>query len=163
MGKAAEGGRNLSCRGPTFVTPYSASCLIDIYCNIAEVGQLLFTILVGQVPPFEETLNWLQFAYTADKTGAYVSPASTFLVLSALLKGVPLFTAFWRHLMRRFLGSYALTATTRVPLGPDYLGYPLVVPTPTTLAPLGPDYFDGYPGDRTPERRYHAEGKVGGD
>ena len=114
-----EGGRNLACRGLTFVAPYVAAYLLDISCNIAEVDQLLFPILVGWVPPFEETIDWIQFAYTADRTGAYVAPASTVLVPSAVSEGDPLFPAICRHLMRRFSGAYAMTLTMRSPLGLD--------------------------------------------
>ena len=163
VGKAAEGGRDLACRGITFVTPDGASRLIDTSRKIAEVVQLLFPILVGQATSFEETLDWLQFAYTAERTGAYVAPVSMVLVPSAVLEGDPLFIAFWQHRLRRFPGAYTTTPTTHGPLGPDYLGYPKVVPTPTTLAPLGPDYFNGSPGDPAPERRDHAGGNGGGD
>ena len=55
--KAAEGGHDLTCRGFTFFTLGGASRLIDTSLKIAEVGQLLFSILIGQLPPFEETLD----------------------------------------------------------------------------------------------------------
>ena len=84
----------LACLGLTSVAPDGAARLLDTYRTIAEVGQLLFPILVGWVPPFEETINWIQFAYTSYRTGAYASPASTVLVLSAVLEGYPIFTAF---------------------------------------------------------------------
>ena len=90
---------------------------------------MLFPIVVGWVPPFEETLNWLQFAYTTDRTGSYVAPASPVLVLSAVLEGDTLFSIFWQHLLNRFPGACTLTPTTRGPLGPDYLGYLEVAPT----------------------------------
>ena len=99
----------------------------------------MFPILVGRTPPFEETLDWLPFMYTADRKGAYLAPASTVLVPSTVLEGDPLFHAFWRHILSRFPGAYTLTPTTLALLGPDYLGYPEDVPTPTTLVPLGPD------------------------
>ena len=47
--------------------------------NILSTSKGLFTILTVQEPPFEEALDWLQFAYTADRAGAYVAPASTVL------------------------------------------------------------------------------------
>ena len=94
-GGAAEGGRDLACRGLTFVTPDgAASRLLDTSRNITEVGQLILPILVGRTPPFEETLDWLQFVYTTDRTGAYVAPAPTVLVLSVVSEGDPLFPAF---------------------------------------------------------------------
>ena len=123
----------------------------------------MFPILVSRAPHFKETLDWLHFAYTADSTGSYMEPSSTVLVLSVLLKGDPLFPAFWRHVMCRFLGAYAPTPTMCDPLEPDYLGYPEVVPTPTTLGPLVNDYFDGSPRNRAPDRRDRSGGKEGGD
>ena len=77
--KEAEGGRNLYFLVITFVTPDSASHLIDASRNIVDVGQFLFPILVSWAPPFEETLDWLQFVYTVYRTGSYVVPASTVL------------------------------------------------------------------------------------
>ena len=76
--------------------------------------------------------------------------------------GDPLFPVFWRHLQYRFSGAYDPNPTTHGPLGPDYLGYPEVVPILTTIGPLGPDYFDGSPGDRAPKRRDRAGGKEEG-
>ena len=106
------------------------------------VGKLLFPILIVRVSPFKEMLDWLQFAYTTERTGAYVVTASTVLVPSAVLEGYPLFTAIWRHLWRRFPGAYAPTPNTRDPPGLDDLGYPEVFPTLTTIVPLGTEYFD---------------------
>ena len=59
VGKAAEVGRDLACRGLTFVAPDGANCLLDASRNILEVGQLLFPIFFGQAPSFEDTLDWL--------------------------------------------------------------------------------------------------------
>ena len=70
MGKALEGGCDLACQGLTFVTLDGASRLINTYRNIAELFQLLFPILVVWAPPFKETIDWLQFSYTTDRTGA---------------------------------------------------------------------------------------------
>ena len=137
VGKIAEGGRNLAFRGLAFVTPDGSSRLLDASCNIMDVGQLVLPILVGWAPPFEETLEWLQSAYTAERIRSCVVPASTVLVPSTMSEGDSLFPAFWRHLLRRFPGAYAPTQTTHGPLGPDYLGYPEVILTQTMLAPLG--------------------------
>ena len=153
VGKAAEGGSDLDCQGITFVAPDGATRLLETSRNIEEVSQFLFPILVGRAPPFEDMLDWPQFAYTADRTRSYVASASVVLVLSTLLKGDSLFPAIWRHLLRRFPGTYAPTLNMRGPLGPDYLGYPKVAPTPTTIGPLGHDYSDGSQVDWAPERR----------
>ena len=45
------------------------------------------------VPPFEADLYWLQFAYIADRARAYVAPASTVLVPSAVAERDEF---FWR-------------------------------------------------------------------
>ena len=103
--KAAEGVNDLAYRrGITFITPYGAARLLDTSHNIAEVRQVLFPLLAGWAPPFEEALDWIQFAYTADRMGAYVAPASTVLVPSVSSKGDPLFPDIWRHLLRHFPG-----------------------------------------------------------
>ena len=41
--------------------------------------------------PYNKMLNCLQFFYTGDRTGAYVSLASTKFQLSTLMEGEPLF------------------------------------------------------------------------
>ena len=51
----------------------------------------MFPLFSSGSPPFKETLDWLQFAYTADRTGAYVAPASMVLVQSTVLEEDPLF------------------------------------------------------------------------
>ena len=94
MGKAAESERDLACQWVTFVTPDDSYRLINTSRNIAEVGQLMFPILVGRALPFGEMLDWIQFVYTADRTRAYVAPAPTVLVLSEVSEGYPLFPAF---------------------------------------------------------------------
>ena len=45
--------------------------------NVFEASVGLFPLLTGRGPPFEAALEWLQFAYTADRAGSYVAPAST--------------------------------------------------------------------------------------
>ena len=57
-------------------------------------------------------LDWLQFAYTADRVGAYVAPASTVLVPSAVAVGDDLFPAILAHLRRRFPEVYGLGGNT---------------------------------------------------
>ena len=51
--------------------------------NVFEASAGLFPLLNGREPPFEAALDLLQLAYTADRAGAYVAPASTVLVPSA--------------------------------------------------------------------------------
>ena len=69
-------------------------------------------MLTGQEPPFEASLNWLQFAYTANRAGAYVAPASTVLVQSAVAEGDKLFLALLAYLRRRYPEVYDLAVDT---------------------------------------------------
>ena len=85
------GGVNLACQGLTFVSPYSAALLLDSAYISAKFIQIMFPLLSSGSPPFKETLDWLQFACTADRTGAYVAPASMVLVHSTVLEEDPLF------------------------------------------------------------------------
>ena len=71
--------------------PDGAALLLENASNIAEASQMRFPLFDSRAPPFEETLDWLQFAYTADLTGAYVAPVSMVLVQCAVLEGDPLF------------------------------------------------------------------------
>ena len=89
--KAPEGGHYLACRGLNFFAPDGAAHLLDTSRNISEVSQVLFPLLADQAPSFEETLDWPQFAYTADREGDYVASVSMVLIPSALLEGDPLF------------------------------------------------------------------------
>ena len=57
-------------------------------------------MLTGRDHPFETDLDWLQFTYTADRSGAYVTPASTVLVQSAVAEEGELFLALLAHLRR---------------------------------------------------------------
>ena len=118
-GKATVGGRDLACQGIAFVALDSAALFLDMDTNITQSSQLLLPLLTSREPPFEERTDWLHLSYTADRTGAYMEPASTVLVLSAVLEGDPLFPAIWRHLLHRFPGAYAPNPCTIGPLGPD--------------------------------------------
>ena len=91
VGKEAEGGRDLTFQGITFVSTDGAAPLLDIKFNIAESSQLIFPLLVGRASLLEEMLDWIQFTYTVDRTGAYMAPASTVLFPPAVSKGDPLF------------------------------------------------------------------------
>ena len=86
-GEVTEDGCELAYQGLTFVSPEGAALLLETGLNNAQSSQLLFPLLASQAPLFEETLDWLQFAYTAYRTGDYVAPASTVLVPSLVLKG----------------------------------------------------------------------------
>ena len=53
-----------------------------------------------------EALDWLQFAYTADRAGAYVVPLSTVLAQSAVAEGGELFLGLLAHLRRQYSEVY---------------------------------------------------------
>ena len=84
---------------------------MDGPANVFELSVGLSPLLTGLDPPFESALNWLQFAYTADRAGAYVAPASTVLVPSAVAEGEDLFGALLAHLRRRYPEVYGLGDT----------------------------------------------------
>ena len=88
--------------------------------NIYEASQMLHPLLASQEPPFEETLNWIQFACTPERKGAYEAPTSMVLDHSAVSEGDTLFPAIWRHLLRSYPGTYAPTTSTLGPLGLEY-------------------------------------------
>ena len=116
--KLQEDRQNLACRGLTFVSPVGASHLLGRGTNIAEASCFLFPLLSSWNSPYDEALNWLQFAYMSGRMGAYMPPASTDLAFSALVEGGALFTlALWR-LQALYLGSYAHRSTSTIgPLG----------------------------------------------
>ena len=95
----------MACRRITFVALDGAVNILGTDYNIAKASQLLFPLLAGRAPIFEETLNWIKFAYTAYRTGAYLAPASTVFFPSTVSEGDTLFPKIWRHLLRRFSGS----------------------------------------------------------
>ena len=73
-------------------------------------------MLTGREPLFEAALDCLQFAYTANQEGAYVTPVSTVLAQSAVAEGGELFPALLAHLRRRYPDVYDPTVdTSRAP------------------------------------------------
>ena len=80
--------------------------------NVSKASAGLSPLLTGREPPFEAALDWLQFAYTADRAGAYVAPVSTVLVPSAVAEGVELFAALLAHLRRRYPEVYGFGLVT---------------------------------------------------
>ena len=73
--------------------------------NITADSKGIFPLLTGQAPPFEEALAWLQFAYTANQTWAYVVPASTVIVQSTVVEGDELFLVLFANLQKLFRGA----------------------------------------------------------
>ena len=70
---------------------YSTAYLLDSAYNISEASRIQFPLLTGWVHTFEETLDWLQFAYNLDRIGAYMAPVSTVLAQSSMLEGDTIF------------------------------------------------------------------------
>ena len=106
---------NLACRGLAFLPTDCIAWLLgreaDGSVNVFEASAGLFPLLNGREPTFEAALGFLQFAYTADRAGAYVAPASTVLVPSAVAEGEDLFGALLTHLRRRYPEVYGLGDT----------------------------------------------------
>ena len=74
--------------------------------NVFEASVGMFPLLTGQEPTFKKALDWFQFAYTADRAGAYVVPASRVLAQSVVAEGGELFPALLAHLRRQYLEMY---------------------------------------------------------
>ena len=100
--QAAKGAgtehHNLACRGLAFLP---ADCAAWLLRRTTDGPANVFEASAGLEPPFEAALDWLQFAYTADRAGAYVAPASTVLDPSAVAEGGDFFAALLAHLRRR--------------------------------------------------------------
>ena len=79
---------------------------MDGPANVFEASEGLFPLLTSQEPPFEAALDWLKFAYTTDRAGDYVAPASTVLTQSTVVEGDELFPALLAHLRRRYPEFY---------------------------------------------------------
>ena len=63
----------------------------DIPITISVVLKGLFTMLTSREPPFEDTLDWLQFTYTMDRVGDYVVPAYTVPTKPEIVEGDELY------------------------------------------------------------------------
>ena len=69
------GIRDLACQGLILMPPDGAASLLeDPGDNITVTRSGIFPLLSGQVPDFKETLHWIQFTFTGDRTGAYMAP-----------------------------------------------------------------------------------------
>ena len=80
--------------------------------NVFEASKGMFPMITGREPLFEADLDWLQFEYTSERTGAYVTPASTVIAQSAVAEGNELFLALLAHLRRQYPEVYALAVDT---------------------------------------------------
>ena len=66
--------------------------IIDPKIHIAAASKVMFPLLTGRAPAYDKVLEWFQFAFTGDKTGSYVFPASTVLNRFKLFGVYPLFS-----------------------------------------------------------------------
>ena len=65
-----------------------------------------FFMLTVQEPTFREALDWFQFAYNVDRSGAYMAPASTVFAHSEISEGGKLFSVILLHLRRLYQEAY---------------------------------------------------------
>ena len=84
--------------------------------NIFDASRGVFPMITDREPPFKEALDWLQFAFTAERAGAYAVPESTFLIQSAVAERGKLFPEFLVHLRRLYTEVYVpMVSTGRAP------------------------------------------------
>ena len=89
-----------------FRAPEQRLPVLESTPNIIEATQILPPLLDSQAPPFKKALNWLQFAYTTDRTQANVAPSSTVHVQSVVLEEDPLYPAIWLHVIHSYPRDY---------------------------------------------------------
>ena len=86
--------------------------LVNVEGNIAEVSRLLSPLLSGREPPYKEALDWLQFSYSGDKKGDYVTPVNTSLSFLSPAEGGSLFSPALECLRALYPGAYSQGATS---------------------------------------------------
>ena len=88
----------MSFWGLTFVTLHGSSCL-PLYpgLKIVATSKVLFPLFYGRSLALEEALDWLQFIFTEDRTGYYVSPVFTFLFQYMMTEVVLIFAPVLEH------------------------------------------------------------------
>ena len=59
--------------------------------SVGEFSKELFPLMDDQEPPYEEYIDWLQFAFTGDTKGQYSLPANTAFSLTSPVEGEPMF------------------------------------------------------------------------
>ena len=88
-----------------------------------EASQLLFPLISSRVTLYVEALDWLQFTFTGDRNGAYITPGLTEVTFHILEDGVPLFTPTLQQLCTLYPRVYAQGSTSTLesgPGGPEY-------------------------------------------
>ena len=102
------GRRNLACRGPTFMSLDGTTTLLEEPVrNVASINVEFPPSLASQFIDFEEVLDWLQLAFTGERTGAYVVPAAVVVVWTTTTEGKTLFAPTLSHIQRCFPQTYA--------------------------------------------------------
>ena len=87
--------------------PYGTLPLLsELGISIAYASKTLFPILTGQAPSFEVALNWLQFNFTYNRTGAYIGPTLETLIRTIMTEGGAPFTPDLAILRDQFPGTY---------------------------------------------------------
>ena len=79
--------KDLPFRGLTFLTHNDALCLPGLGANIAEASRLLYPLLSSPSLPYKGAFDWLQFAYTGNRFGAYMDPVSSKFSFHTLADG----------------------------------------------------------------------------
>ena len=65
----------------------------------------IFPALSVQAQVYNESLEWLQFAFAGDRTGAYIPPVETESSRLHMVEGGFLFALYLLRLQRSFLGT----------------------------------------------------------
>ena len=90
-GKLPVGGRDLACRGLTFVPPVWAAWILgrpeDQDLNIVATSRRLFPLLTGRVPLLRRRSNGYSLPIPRTGRGSYVAPASTVFIQSVVVEG----------------------------------------------------------------------------
>ena len=61
--------------------------------------------MVSREPPYEDALNWLQFAYTRDAQGGYRAPAYTAFLFVLPVEGGAMFLPALERLQTLYPGA----------------------------------------------------------
>ena len=72
-----------------------------------------------QEPPYEDAINWLQFAYTGDSKGCYVAPENTDFTFALPVEGEVLLLPALEHPQTLYPGAYTQGANSKTPPGTE--------------------------------------------
>ena len=107
-----EERQSLSCQGLIFLPPDAASPLFFLDGSAGAFSKELSPLLADQEPPYEEALNWLQFAFTGDTKIQYAEPSHNALSFSSPVEGGPLFLPALERLQTFYPRAYVRGAAS---------------------------------------------------